>query len=135
MLRMQTVLALGDVSLELGAHQGSLSQGIVHQRIPLRTQAGHALAHTGGHGSTFNAAVRPELFGVRHQVVQRRLHAGMGFIRAIAQANQPVTRVARVVAHLFERFGSDGSQLLIFGLLQGFPHQHHQSAVEEVAHE
>ena len=40
-----------------------------------------------------------------------------------------------MVAHLFERFGSNSSQLLIFGLLQGLPDQHHQSAVEEVAHD
>ncbi|MPM85994.1 hypothetical protein SDC9_133077 [bioreactor metagenome] len=66
---------------------------------------------------------------------QRGLCAGVRLVRAVAQAHQPVARVAQVVAHFLERLRGDGRELLVFGLLQRLPHQHHEGAVEEVAHD
>ena len=63
------------------------------------------------------------------------LRAVMGFVRSVAQSNHPFARMAQVVAHLLERLGGNRRKLLVGRFLQRIPYQHHQRAVEKIAHQ
>ena len=136
MLGMHAALAFGDVVLRLGrAAQRSFLQRGVHGGVPLGAQRRHIDAAAGGDGAGLGGAGGPELAGIGQQVVHGVLHAAVRFIGAVAQAHQPVARVAQVVAHFLERLGGDGGQPLVAAGLQALPHHHHQLAVEPVAHD
>ena len=63
------------------------------------------------------------------------LRFGIRLWRAIAQAHQPVAAVPQVVAGFFDRALGNGGQLGIGRLPQRLPSQHHQGAIEEIAHD
>ena len=134
-LGVDALFACGHKATIGRALQGGLLQGLIHDLVPVVLQSGHLDACAVGQRCGFMRAAGPEFLGVGQQLVQRRLRLGVGRVGAVAHAHQPVARVAQVVAHFLERLGGNRGQLRVFGVLQLVPRQHHQAAVQEVAHD
>ena len=133
---MHAALAFGHVALGVGrAGQRGLQQRLVNGLVPGGAQGGHVNAGALIERLGLKRAGRPELFGERQQVIDRGLRAAVRFWGAVAQAHQPVARVAQVVAHFLQALGGDGGQVRVGAVLQAFPHADHQRTVEKVAHE
>ena len=81
------------------------------------TKAGDINAYSVGRNAAFKITRTPKLLCVRHQMVQRSLGLVMRLSCAIAKPHQPITRMAHVVAHFFERLGRNRSELCVAGVL------------------
>ena len=132
---MHALFACGHIAARGRALQRGFAQGRIHDGVPVGLQGRHLGAQARLLRALLVGAGRPELLGVGEQMVDRALRTHFGFGRAVAHAHQPVARMAQVVARFFQRLGGNGGQLAVAGALQAIPQQHHEGAVEKVAHD